>query len=176
MTAPPDLDAAFEAKLAEIRRSGAEGRSSDAATPSSLGELFLSHRHPEPGSETPFGDRCVQVGTRWVCRRCSLLYPIGTVVAFLFAFGVGWPNSWDMTAIWLLCIPATVAYCGEALGLFAYNARVQSAAMAVSALGFGRGLGYEFQDRWSGQFWWPVTVFGGLWFFSTLIGALRHKR
>jgi hypothetical protein len=98
------------------------------------------------------------------------------VVAFLFAAGIGWPESWDMAAIWILCIPATVAYCGQALGLFGYNAKVQTAAMAVSALGFGRGLGYEFTQRWSGEFWWPVTIFGGLWFSSTLIGALRLAR
>ncbi len=150
-----------------MRQKNAEGRSDGAVAEAGLGTLFLSHRHPVPGHDKPFGDRCVQIGGRWVCRRCSLLYPIGTVVAFLFAFGIGWPESLDMTLIWILCIPATVAYCGEALGLFSYDPRVQSAAMAVSALGFGRGLGYEFQERWSGEFWWPVTIFGGLWFFST---------
>lgn len=174
MTAPSDLDAAFEAKLAQMRATTAEGRSDGAVTEGSWGSMWLSHRHPDPDADIPYGDRCVSIGGRWVCRRCSVLYPIGVVVAFLFAAGIGWPEAWDMTAIWILCIPATVAYCGQALGLFQYDAKVQTAAMAVSSLGFGRGLGYEFTERWSGEFWWPVTVFGGLWFFSTLIGALRR--
>ena len=161
-----------------MRATDAEGRSDGAVTEASLSPMWLTHRHPEPehpDQTKPYGDRCVKVAGHWMCRRCSILYPIGTIVAFLFAAGIGWPASWDMTAIWLLCIPATVAYCGQALGFFGYEPRIQSAAMAVSALGFGRGLGYEFTERWSGQFWWPVTVFGGLWFFSTLIGALRSR-
>ncbi len=175
MTAPSDLDAAFEAKLAQMRAGNEQGRSDGAATQVPGGPIWLSHRHPDPSSDAPFGDRCVKIGGHWVCRRCSVLYPIGVIVAFLYAAGIGWPESWDMTAIWLLCIPATVAYCGQALGLFEYNTRVQTATMAVSALGFGRGLGYEFTQRWSGEFWWPVTVFGGLWFFATLFGALGRK-
>ncbi|NNE97000.1 MAG: hypothetical protein HKN24_13320 [Acidimicrobiales bacterium] len=172
MTAPSDLDAAFEAKLAQMRDGNTEG-SSDGAVTEASSPMWLTHRYPVAGASTPYGDRCVHVGRHWVCRRCSILYPIGVVVAVLFAAGIGWPETWDMTAIWLLCVPATVAYCGEALGLFDYNPRVQSWAMAMSAVGFGRGLGYEFTERWSGEFWWPVTVFGGLWFFATLIGHLR---
>ncbi|MFW2383158.1 MAG: hypothetical protein ACN4GZ_15510 [Acidimicrobiales bacterium] len=176
MTAPSDLDAAFEAKLAQMRVTNAEGRPDGAVTEASWQSLMLSHRHPVQGADTPYGDRCVSIAGHWVCRRCSILYPIGVVVAFLFAAGVGWPESWDMAAIWILCVPATVAYCGQALGLFGYDVRFQTAAMAITALGFGRGLGYEFTDRWSGEFWWPVTVFGGLWFFATVVGSLRQKK
>ncbi len=175
MTAPSDLDAAFVAKLAEMRQRKLTGRSLGAVQGLSereaRGNLWLAHRWPEK-----YGERCVHIRGRWVCRRCSVLYPIGVVVATLFAAGVElWPRSWDMTAIWVLCIPGTVAYCGEAVGLFTYRARWQSLAMAITAVGFGRGLGYEFLERWSGQFWWPVTVFGGLWFAATVIGSLRTR-
>lgn len=172
MTAPSDPDAAFSAKLAELRQQDAEGGSvgpvRGLSHEEAVANLWLAHRWP-----ADYDPRCVHIGGRWICRRCGILYPIGVVVAFLFAAGIElWPRSWDMAAIWVLCIPATVAYCGEALGLFAYHRRWQGIAMAISAVGFGRGLGYEFLDRWSGEFWWPVTVFGGLWFSATVIGAI----
>ena len=134
--------------------------------------MWLAHRWPDKYTE-----RCVQVhGTGGCVADAACCIPIGVVIATLFAMGIElWPRSWDMAAIWVLCIPGTVAYCGEAVGLFGYRARWQTLAMAITAVGFGRGLGYEFLDRWSGQFWWPVTVFGGLWFAATVIGALRPQ-
>ncbi len=197
MTASSDLDAAFEAKRAEVLAKYAKGGSDDAVlklssdspAPAAAADgtllpdgtvvsadqaqrnMWLAHRWPEH-----YADRCVHVRGHWICRRCSLLYPIGTLIAILFAAGVElWPRSWDMTAIWILCIPATVAYCGEALGLFPYRARWQTIAMGISAIGFGRGLGYEFLERWSGEFWWPVTVFGGTWFAATMVAAYRSR-
>ncbi len=205
MTASSDLDAALEATRAEFLAKYVEGGADDAAhkhtdtapsaesvdegepgqpitpalTPDGMpisaeqarNNLWLAHRWPEH-----YGDRCAHVGGRWICRRCSILYPIGTLVAILFAAGFEiWPRSWDMEAIYILCVPGTVAYCGEAVGLFRYRPRWQGVAMAITAVGFGRGLGYEFLNRWSGEFWWPVTIFGGLWFAASLIAAYRNR-
>ena len=73
--------------------------------------------------------------------------------------------------IWVLSIPATVAYCGEALGLLRYEPRWQVATTLLAALAFGRALGYELAERWSSEFWGPIAVFGGIWFLATAIAA-----
>ncbi len=159
----PDALARFDAKLESIAR-----REKDRI---SRKHMWLAHHWFDD-----YEERCVTVGSRHVCRRCGVLYGIGFIVAFAAAFGAApWPESWDPLAIWILCIPATVAYCGEAIGLFRYSPRWQTIAMAITALGFGRGLGYELTERWSSEFWGPVAVFGGLWFMFTMIGATRKR-
>lgn len=159
----PDVGAAFDAGLAKIaaKERQYQGRRG----------LWLAHHWPES-----YADRCVHIGGRWVCRRCAALYPMGIFIAVLSAVGYPpWPPSIDPWPIWLLCLPATLAYCLEALGLIRYRARQQTAAMIITAVGFGRGLGYELNDRWSPEFWGPVAVFGGLWFFATVIGLKRRR-
>ncbi len=156
-------DALFEQRLAQINERATDHRARR--------QLWLTHHWPKD-----YPQRCVRVGSRHVCRRCAALYPLGFVVAFLAAFGLPlWPTSWDPAAIWLLCIPATVAFVGEAIGLFRYSAKWQVAAMLITALAFGRGLGYELVDRWSAEFWQPVAVFGGLWFFASLFDHTTRR-
>ncbi len=155
--------AMFDAKLASIAATEKEriGRRN----------MWLAHHWPDE-----YHERCAVVGGRQVCRRCGALYPLGILVAIVSAVGLApWPMSWDPTAIWILCIPATVAYCGEAIGLFRYAPKAQVAAMLITAVGFGRGLGYEFLNRWSPEFWGPVAVFGGIWFMFTMFGLTRKK-
>ncbi len=133
--------------------------------------MWLSHHDLNHQAE-----RCVRVGRRAVCRRCAALYPLGIFVAVVSAAGMApWPTSWDPWPIWVLSLPATFAYVGEAIGLFGYNARLQVATMLVTAVGFGRALGYEFEQRWSPEFWGPVAVFGGIWFLATLVAQLRRS-
>lgn len=157
-------DALFEQRLAQINERTRDHRARR--------QLWLTHHWPKD-----YPQRCVRVGSRHVCRRCAALYPLGFVVAFLSAFGLPlWPAAWDPAAIWILCIPATVAFVGEAVGVFRYSARWQVAAMLITALAFGRGLGYELVDRWSSEFWEPVAVFGGLWFFASLFHHTTKPR
>lgn len=135
--------------------------------------MWLAHHWPEHYSE-----RCVKVGGRHVCRRCAALYPIGFLTAFLFALKgfTFWPTELDPAPIWILSIPATVAYCAEALGFVRYNPKVQVATTIAAGFGFGHALGYELQERWSTEFWGPIAVFGGIWFFATVIGMERKKK
>jgi hypothetical protein len=101
---------------------------------------------------------------------------MGFLVAALAAAGYApWPASFDPAMIWLLSIPATVAYVGEAVGLFGYSARWQVATMLVAAIGFGRALGYELLDRWSPEFWQPIAVFGAIWFAATLFATATGR-
>jgi hypothetical protein len=153
---PADAVDPFESRLAEIRRRNEDER----------GRRHLWHAHHWPRH---YDDRCVRIGARHWCRRCLSLYPLGFVVAFLSALGLApWPASADPAMIWLLCLPGTVAFVGEAVGVFAYRARWQMAATLVTAVAFGRALGYELVDRWSPEFWQPVALFGGIWFLASV--------
>ncbi len=123
-----------------------------------------------------YAERCVHIGNRWVCRRCASLYPLGILVAIVSAAGYApWPESIDPWPIWLLSIPATLAFVGEAIGVIEYNAKVQVATTLLAAVAFGRALGYEFVSRWSPEFWGPIAVFGGIWFMATMIAVTRRK-
>ncbi len=135
--------------------------------------MWLAHHWPEH-----YGERCVTIGSRHVCRRCAALYPLGLLVAILATFDiVPWPGALDPWAIWILSLPATIAYCGEAIGVIAYSAKVQVSTTLIAALAFGRALGYEFEERWSPEFWGPICFFGLVWFMFTATGmALRKKR
>ena len=134
--------------------------------------LWLSHHWP-----SQYGQRCVRIGRRHVCRRCSSLYPLGLLVAALAAAGFPpWPPALDPAMIWVLCLPATIAFVGEAVGAFPYSPRWQVGAMLITAVAFGRALGYELVDRWSPHFWQPLSVFGGLWFLASVFNAKTTRR
>jgi len=152
----------FAEKLAEMQQAEADRQAPKG--------MWLSHHWPVHHDE-----RCVLVGQHQVCRRCSALYPIGFAVAGLSAAGLAlWPDSWDPGPIWLLSIPATIAYVGEALGWFRYRSSWQVMTMLIAALGFGRGLGYELIERWHPYFWQPVATFGTIWMIATLINHQRR--
>ncbi len=132
--------------------------------------LWLAHHWPHD-----YRVRCVRIGGRPVCRRCAALYPLAFLVAVVSALGAApWPPSIDPAPIWLLSIPATIAYAGEAIGLFGYSPRWQVATTLVAAMAFGRGLGYELVERWSPEFWQPLTFFGSIWFTATVVGWARR--
>lgn len=132
--------------------------------------MWLAHHWP-----ADYHERCVKIGKRHVCRRCAALYPLGLLVAVLSAYGLApWPKSFDPWPIWIFSIPATVVYCGEALGLMRYRVRLQVGTTLLAAAAFGRALGYEFVERWSPMFWQPIFVFGLVWFLATLLGKYRQ--
>ena len=121
-----------------------------------------------PGTTATAASR---LGRYHVCRRCLALHPLSLAVALASVAGhPPWPGRFDPGIVWLLSLPATAAYMAEALGWIRYRPWVQVATMLVAALAFGRALGYELLDRWQPVFWGPIAVFGGLWFFATVIG------
>jgi hypothetical protein len=155
--------ALFEYRLAQI---GARERRRQARR-----NLWLAHHWPDD-----YQDRCAWIGSRPVCRRCAALYPLGFLVAFTSALGYApWPSDLDPWPIWLLSLPATVAYVGEAVGWFRYHVRWQVGTTLVAALAFGRALGYELNDRWHPWFWGPIAVFGAIWFAATVIATRRSR-
>ncbi|MEM9613134.1 MAG: hypothetical protein AAGA59_09375 [Actinomycetota bacterium] len=129
--------------------------------------LWLAHHWPQH-----YHERCVTVGGRPMCRRCLALYPLAFLVAFTSAAGFApWPPALDPWPIWLLSIPATVAYAAEAIGVVDYRPRWQVGTTLLAAFAFGRALGYELTDRWHPWFWGPLAVFGALWFWATVYAA-----
>ena len=133
--------------------------------------MWLAHHWPDD-----YRDRCVRIGSRHVCRRCAALYPLGIAIALLSLNGLApWPTSIDPWPIWLLSIPATIAYCAEAVGLIRYDARIQVGTTLIAAVAFGHALSYELDERWSPEFWGPIAVFGGIWFVFTVLGMQRKK-
>lgn len=155
--------AMFDAKLAAL--------AADNSARLGRKNMWLAHHWPEH-----YHQRCVTFGGRPVCRRCAALYPVGLLVAILATAGITpWPGSLDPAAIWILSIPATIAYCAEALGLIQYSPKVQVGTTLVAALAFGRGLGYEFEQRWSPEFWGPICFFGLVWFMFTAAGLLIRR-
>ncbi len=136
---------------------------SEYETPDVTSPLWLSHHWP--GEYHP---RCLRIGRHHVCRRCLALYPLGFLVAVLSAVGLPpWPGAFDPAMIWILSLPATVAFVGEATGRFSYAPKWQVGTTLITAVAFGRALGYELVQRWSPEFWQPVTVFGAVWFAAS---------
>jgi hypothetical protein len=154
---------AFTAKVVEIENRNTQERARRG--------MWLTHHWPE------HYDRCAVIAGRHVCRRCLVLYPLTLTVAFATLAGLLlWPRSLDPELIWLLSIPGTIEYAAEQLGLLKYRARRQIAATALTAIPLGRGMSYEFDQRWSWYFWGPLLVFGTIWFATTIIGRRTRSR
>ena len=132
--------------------------------------LWLAHHWP-----AQYTERCVVVAGRPVCRRCAALYPLAVVMAVLaLVAGPPWPPAWEPWPVWLLSLPATVAFVGEALGWFGYSARWQVGTTLVAAVAFGRAWGAELAEPGQAIFWGPIAVFGGIWFAATVISLRRR--
>lgn len=164
------LDPEAEARLAALVEHQRERREADQETRRARRALWLAHHWPDGY------DRCVVIGSRHVCRRCLALYPLTLVVLVLTSAGVDlWPAGADPWMIWLLCVPATAEYVADALRLTGHRPARQVVATLLVALALGRGLAYEFEARWSAEFWGPLLAFGTIWFASAVAGHLRHR-
>jgi hypothetical protein len=114
-------------------------------------------------------ERCSVIGGRRVCRRCLTLYPLAITVAVASLAGLTpWPERLDPWAIYAICLPGTVEFVAEQLGRLRYSARRQVAVTVLVAIGLGRGMAYEWQHRWSAEFWGPLFVYGTMWFLAAV--------
>ena len=133
-------------------------------------ELWLAHHWPDRY------DRCIVIAGRHVCRRCVWFYGIAFFVAALAFVGVSpWPEAFDVWAVWILPLPATLEFFAGELGLADYDARRQIAVTALMSPAVGRGMAAELSDRGSWLFWGPVLVFGTSWFVIAVIGWRRKS-
>lgn len=164
----PELPPEAEARLAALIADQRERRAGEESARLARRRLWLSHHWPDEY------ERCSIIGTRHVCRRCLVLYPLAVVTLVCSLAGLQpWPDSLDAWMIWLLCIPATVEFLAEKLLGTPYDARRQVIVTALVAVALGRGLSYEVADRWSWLFWGPVIVFGAIWFAAAMYRAQR---
>lgn len=152
-----DFSRRFDAAVAEIE---ARHRAGEARR-----WFWLTHHHPDQY------DRCTRLGARHVCRRCLTLYPVAFLFAALTLVGwSAWPESLDLWFIWLPCIPVTVDFVLEQLGVVRYSARRQFLTTLAVAPALGRGIGHELDDSFSWELWGPVLVFCTIWFLAALAG------
>lgn len=94
--------------------------------------LWLAHHWPHDFH------RCIEVRGRMVCRRCSVLYPLGILSAFVLANVASWPDGLDLWLVWLLPLPAFVELVGEQLGWFGPDPRRLVAVTVPLAVACGR--------------------------------------
>lgn len=159
----PAAQARFDAVVQRIAERDGERRANR--------EMWHAHHWPDEY------DRCVLIAGRHVCRRCLTLYPAAIAVAVLSLGGVVlWPDRLDLWFIWGLCLPATIDFVLEQLGLIRYSARRQVMTTALLAPALGRGIGHELDQTWSWEFWGPVFTFCTIWFVATLVGRQRAER
>lgn len=158
-----DFDAEFDRAVTAFNVREAEHRASKG--------MWLAHHWPDEY------ERCVVMAGRHVCRRCLILYPVALAVAIVSLAGLPpWPPTLDLWFIWALCLPATVDFVAEQMGLVGYSARRQTITTLLLAPALGRGFAHELEDSWSWEFWGPVLVFCTLWFASTLAGRSRSPQ
>jgi hypothetical protein len=92
--------------------------------------MWLSHHWPENYL------RCVRIGKRHVCRRCSVLYPIA-LLAMMVALALDVPTGAAVAAMWVLPLPMTLEWMVEHLRGVPYSPRRQATVSAVAAVGVG---------------------------------------
>ncbi len=137
---------------------------------SRLGSVALSHHLPHEH------DRCVVIGSRHVCRRCLVIYPIAFAVMFLALAGVGWPRSLDPVLFLGLPLPVAAEFIAEKLGFAAYVARRQIALTALAAPALGTGLARHIRSPFDGWFMTMVLVYGGTCALAHVVGSSRQDR
>ena len=137
---------------------------------SRLGNIALSHHLPHEH------DRCVVIGTRHVCRRCLILYPVAFTVMFLALGSIGWPESLDPVLLLMLPAPVAIEYIAEQLGGLRYDARRQVLLTMVAAPALGTGLARHIVSPFGTWFMVMIGVHGGACGVAHLLASYRRER
>ena len=107
---------------------------------------------------------------RYICRRCSVLYPVAFAVAAASLAGVHWPAAWDKTLLYLLPLPVTLEFMIERFGGLRYHAGRQMLLTLIAAPALGRGFARYLLNPGDRLFWSMVLLFGGSSLFALLVG------
>jgi hypothetical protein len=121
--------------------------------PRTLTPMWLAHHYPESY------DRCVAIGSRHICRRCIVLYPLAFVVMTI-SLVWGWPGDTDGMVLVLLPIPAVVEFVLEHLDIVRYHSARQVVFTVPLAIALGRGFAIYVEDPTSRLFWGVVLAYG----------------
>jgi hypothetical protein len=115
--------------------------------------LWYSHHHVEQY------DRCVQIGKRHVCRRCTVLYPLVLLsTAALMALGVSIVPILVL-GMWILPLPMTLDWIGEYLGQVRYSPSRQVLLTALAAPALGCAFALHLQQAFSPVALAPMTLY-----------------
>lgn len=115
--------------------------------------LWLSHHYPHEY------DRCIQVGDRHICRRCSVFYPAAFAVMFAALVGLRWPGTWDPWLLWLLPVPVVTEWTLEHLGVIRYSASRNTTLTLICAPAVGVGLARYMAAPADTLFWTVVASY-----------------
>ena len=137
---------------------------------SRVGAVALSHHLPHEH------DRCVVIGTRHVCRRCLILYPVAFTVMFLALGSIGWPESLDPVLLLMLPAPVAIEYVAEQLGGLRYDTRRQVLLTMVAAPALGTGLARHIVSPFGTWFMVMIGVHGGACGAAHLLASYRRER
>ena len=135
-----------------------------------LGSIALSHHLPHEH------DRCVVVGSRRVCRRCLVLYPIAFATMFITLAGFGWSTSLDPVLFFVLPFPVAAEFVAEKLGTLRYSAQRQIVLSAIAAPALGTGLARHIRVPFDGWFVAMVLTFGGVCAIAHVVATSREAR
>jgi hypothetical protein len=130
--------------------------------------LWLSHHQPDGYA------RCLAVGGRHVCRRCSVVYPVAFAVLAVSLAGAA-PTRFDPWVMALLPLPAVVEWFGEHLGHLAYSPSRQIATSVPLGIALGRGFARYLDDPADLAFWAMVLLYGGACLAVTLWRFLDER-
>ena len=136
----------------------------------SVRSLVWAHHPPDQH------ERCIVVDGRLVCRRCSVLYPLASLVLGLSFSGLWWPADWDRVLLFSLPVPAVVELVLEHAGLIRYARRRQVALTVIAAPALGRGLWRYLDDHRDHMFWTMVLLFAGIGAVSSVVASVRETR
>ncbi|MEZ5238786.1 MAG: hypothetical protein R2716_07495 [Microthrixaceae bacterium] len=132
--------------------------------------LWLSHHYPAAY------DRCIRIGNKHVCRRCSFFYPAAFGVTLAALAGLRWPQSWDAAALFALPIPVVAEWWGEQLGRLRYRPMRNTLLTIVCAPAVGVGLARYLRDPGDGLFWSVVGVYAVVCIAPVLLRWRRTTR
>lgn len=126
--------------------------------------MWLAHH--EPGAY----DRCVRVGSRHVCRRCLVLYPLAVVVAVVQATGAV-PDIVGVVVMWVAPVGVVAEWFGEHLAGWRYSSRRQVVLTAIAAPALGVALGRHALDPFVWSAVAPMLVWTAVCLGAWIIGA-----
>jgi hypothetical protein len=131
--------------------------------------LWLSHHWPENSA------RCVRIGRRHVCRRCSVLYPIA-LLTMVVALALDVPTGAAVAAMWVLPVPMTLEWMAEHLRGVPYSPRRQAAVSAVAAVGVGLAFAVHVRHPFHLDALAPMAAHATACAVSSIVAARRLVR